>query len=379
MRFFLLSIFLASFVASNAQTNYVIDYAYKNIKTGCNTFSDEIKVDEYTHQTTKGAPNFVGIPDYYVNLPCKRNSIVSQTGTEYQIIFPFKKNYKYQVTVYYKGTLSSPNINEPYPKLALMLNPTKKPKITSTACSGPQSIDGTNYLTAASGSGFAWPTSAIINTNALTQDYESLSIASIPWESPIATGLQSIQVRKIQITETAPIIIPPAPTTGFEGNFYKNINNGKQYIGMKGKYRLFNAGENQFGRFFDYPNITFISINSDPPSYLLGDLLASPINWLYDGEMWQHSTIFINDQWTNKKYFVEIKRTTYATDLQTVEFHCTDVTDPVKFNFYKFKVWSTTDIWDFNSTNGWKVEFDGLSHNLGGGANVYYIQSPNFP
>jgi len=225
MKSFFLFAFLAFFITGNGQTTYTIDYTGESPGTGCNVFGVNKTIDNYIHQTTKGFPSFVANPDYYVNLPCKRNSPISQDGTDYQIIFPFKKDYKYQINAYYKGTITTPNSGELYPVLALTLNSTKKTQNTSTNCSGPQAIDQFDYLAkAASGSGFAWSASPIINTNALTQNYESLSIASIPWEGSATTGVQSIQVRKIQITEIA-----PAPVVTISNNNI-SFNTPYQYL-----------------------------------------------------------------------------------------------------------------------------------------------------
>src|SRR5882757_8397024 len=104
MKLLLLSAFLSCFIIGKGQTTtYTIDYSYKTLGTSCNVFSVNQTVDNYVHQTTIASPNFVGNPDYYINLPCKRNSTTSQSGTEYQILFPFKKGYKYQINAYYRG------------------------------------------------------------------------------------------------------------------------------------------------------------------------------------------------------------------------------------------------------------------------------------
>jgi hypothetical protein len=380
MKFILLSaLFLVCFSIGNAQTTYTIDFAYKSLGTSCNVFSVDKNVDNYIHQTTIGFPNFVGNPDYYANLPCKRNSSTSQVGTEYQILFPFKKGYKYTINAYCRGTIS--NNTEFYPMLAIGLNATKKAQNTSTNCSGPKPISMSGYTYSSTGSRFAWAASPIITTGELTQDYQSLSVASTPWPSSGATGIQTVQVRKIQITEEIVAIPPPPPpTSGFEAKFYKNVNNGNRYIGIKGKYRVFSS-DNDLNGCFDYPNnITFIKVSSDPVSTIIGDPLATSQGWLYNGELTELSTLFIIDEWNNKKYFVEAKRNTYPIDVQTIELHCTDISDPVKFSLYKFRIDdSHANVWRFNSTNGYKVEFDGLIHNAGGGAGMYFIKSPDLP
>ena len=205
MKFTLLSaLFLVCFSIGNAQTTYTIDFSYKSLGTSCNVFSVDKNVDNYIHQSTIGFSTFVGNPDYYVNLQCKRNSSTTQVGTEYQVLFPFKKDYKYQINAYYRGTVTSGS--EFYPMLAFGFNTTKKTQNTSTSCSGPQAISSSGYTTASTGSNFAWSASPIVSTITLTQNYESLSVGSIPWPNNSATGVQNVQVRKIQITEIPPPI-----------------------------------------------------------------------------------------------------------------------------------------------------------------------------
>lgn len=208
MRIFFLCGFLTCVLFSSGQTTYTIDYIAEPLGSSCNVFGVNQTVDGFVHQSTKGFPNFVGNPDYYVNLPCKRNSVSSQVGTEYQILFPFKQNYKYQVNVYYRGTVASPS--EFYPMITLALNSTKKAQVTSTSCTGPQSTSQTGlWFSGAAGPSFAWG-SSLINSNALPQNYESLTIGSFPWPGSSVTGMQSIQIRQIQITEIPP---PPPPVT----------------------------------------------------------------------------------------------------------------------------------------------------------------------
>ncbi|SIO07573.1 hypothetical protein [Chitinophaga niabensis] len=205
--FFVAVVLLGSIPYTQAQTTYTIDFSYETLNNNCNVFASNVTVDNFVHQSTIGFPKFTGNPDYYVNLPCKRNSQSSQVGTEYQIKFPFKKNYKYQINAYYKGTIATSN--DYYPVLALRLNPTALAHNTATNCApgpGAVSLNYTGY--AVSGSGFAWPQNPIINTpQPLAIDYESLSVAGYPAESPSASGTNAIQVRAIVITE-----FPPAPT-----------------------------------------------------------------------------------------------------------------------------------------------------------------------
>lgn len=249
---------------------------------------------------------------------------------------------------------------------------------TSTNCTGPFAISNivaSTYGTAAVSQLWAW-TPALFDGQ-ITQDFEYLAIIGMPDYFFNNTGLYSVYVRKIEIVET--ILAIPPPTTGFEGFFYQNINNNKKYIGIKGKYRELIASDVLYGC-FDVANISFININADPSSGLLGETLTPSQAVLYDGEASEYSSFFIVDEWTNKKYFVEAKRVVHPINIQTIEFHCTNITDPIKFNFYKFKMDSPSSIvWTYNSSNGYKVEFDGQLHSIGGGASAYYIQSPDLP
>lgn len=194
--------FMLTNVAYSQSTTYSIDYSYETLNANCNVFQTALQVDGFNHESTIGFPTFTGATTYYVNLQCKRNSSSSQVGTEYQIIFPFKKYYKYQINIQAKGTVS--NSNEYYPMVGLKLNEVEKTHNTSGSCTaGPQAIAISDYdATASVGSSLAWNLQPIIDmSSALTKNYESLSIGAIPWPGS-ATGTQSVQVRAIQIVET---------------------------------------------------------------------------------------------------------------------------------------------------------------------------------
>ena len=192
-------------------TTYEIDYSYDvGLGSSCNVFSTEKTINGFKHQTTKGTPKYT-IDTHngsHINLACKRNSSSSQLGTDYQILFPFKKDYKYQINVLYKGAYAS---GEFVPIIGLKMNTAKKTHNTSVSCTGAQSIDIGQYQgQGVSGPSFAWSSSPLITTGALTQNYESLSIASLTTQSPLTTQTQEIQVRTVRIVEIAPT--PPIPT-----------------------------------------------------------------------------------------------------------------------------------------------------------------------
>jgi len=189
---------------AQAQT-YLIDFSYQTLNANCNVFSSNVTVNNYVHQSTVGFPKYTANPDYFVNLPCKRNSQTSQVGTEYQIKFPFKKDHKYQISVYYKGTKEF--ASDYFPSVALKLNQTAKAHNTATTCTGPQAVSLTYDSYSASGSSFAWVNNAI-NSVPLPTDYESLSVAGYPAEGTAASGNCAIQIRAVQIVQ-----IPPASPT----------------------------------------------------------------------------------------------------------------------------------------------------------------------
>ncbi|MDA3616006.1 hypothetical protein [Polluticaenibacter yanchengensis] len=179
-------------------TTYQIDYTYKTINTNCNVFSTNTTIDNYIHQTTIGSPKFVGAPSYYIELQCKKKGVNNDLGTEYQILFPFKKGYKYKIMCYFSGSIT--NQNEFYPQLAMTLHKTKKAHSTLTACSGPKtsSLIYNTYF-AGSNPGFGWSPS--FETSALDANYESLSVGALPWNGPTITNTQTIKVQKILISE----------------------------------------------------------------------------------------------------------------------------------------------------------------------------------
>jgi hypothetical protein len=334
---FFICLFCCSIV--NAQTTtYEIDYSYDlGLGASCNVFSAEKTINGFKHQTTKGFPNYIVNTQIgsHINLACKRNSSSSQSGTDYQILFPFKKNYKYQINVYYKSTYASGEFS---PMIGVRMNATKKTHNTSVSCSGPQSIDFMEYEGQGSaGLSFAWPTTPLISTGVLTQDYESLSIASFPLSAYQATQVQGIQVRTVRIVEIAP---PPTgitpPTSGFEGKFYQNVNDGKKYVGMRGFYRELNS--NVLNSLIDVNNAQFISINSSPATSLTGLPFISP-QFMVPAEgddPFQLYYVYINDQTTNKWYLGECHRDNiYAPPYAgEVDILCTELTDTTYLNYH---------------------------------------------
>lgn len=202
--FFVAIVLFGCISYAQAQNTYTIDFSYETLNNNCNVFASNVTVDGYVHQTTVGFPKYTAATDYFVNLPCKRNSSTSQLGTEYQIKFLFKKDHKYNINVYYKGTVQGPS--DFYPAIALRLNPTALTHYTSTSCAGPQAISQNYTAYGTAGSNWAWVNN-LISTPVLATDYQSLSVAGYP-QGTSAGGSNAVQVRIITIIE-----YPPAATT----------------------------------------------------------------------------------------------------------------------------------------------------------------------
>lgn len=378
---FLIAFF--TFTSAHAQllTTYNIDYSYVSLSTtSCNVFSSGISIGGYEHKTSFGTPTF-SFPSGSsgrILLKSQRSSSSHYKATQYAIKFPFKKGRRYKIKLYGKSDLSP---HSEYPIVGVSISNSNGGTNSVTTCpGGPQLKPNSTHWTYGKITflnAFQW--SPVLYEAVPSEDQQYLLILGVPPEisSPAYSDVFTSHIQTINITEEILAVSPP--TSGFEAKFYKNAVNGKTYIGMKGKYRQFFG--DVFTTCFNINNINFIDINSDPPANLVGDVLAYTQGWLYDGEVNDLSAFFIIDEWTNKKYFVEAKRTTYPlTTFNNIEFHCTDITDVNKFNLYKFEMGTQgIDVWNFNSGNGYKVLFDGVAHPLGGGATAYFVQAPNLP
>lgn len=130
------------------------------------------------------------------------NNNSGTAGSEYRIEYNFKQNYTYKIVVS-AFSIHSTNTSDPYLRIRA-LNTTS----TTSSCSGYQIIDGSltggtvDYRTITTS-----PNNFTFNFPSVTANTSYLTIANIP----SANVVQTIEITKITITETA----PPPPTAVF--------------------------------------------------------------------------------------------------------------------------------------------------------------------
>lgn len=380
----LMGILFSVIVKTQTIKTTLFNYQNENLTTLCNTFANPTTVSgtNFVHKTSFGTPKFKNIyGKKALLLEAYKQTSSKILATQFFIEYPFKAGYKYKIRIYGEFGFSSNTLTSPLVGVKLS---TETPEInSSSACNGPaqKSADiHSTYRNTTLGKEWAWSPYVYEGTEVIDRNF--LQILCTPSsDSPNFFIFEVAYIAAIEIVEESPAPVISPPTSGFEGKFYRNTNNGKKFIGMRGKYRQF-ISDSEMGLNFDLANISFTDITVDPDISLLGDLLAPTQTILYNGEPSDFSSFYIVDEWNNKKYFVEAKRATFPFNVQTVELHCTDISNPVTFEKYKFKISdpaASYNVWVFNSSNGYKVDFDGQLHSIGGGASAYYILSPSLP
>ncbi len=195
--------FFIFFFCANSIAQTIINYQTWTGASGCNIFGTATNVPATLNgtNTTVSHKSAVGQPAYdaanhAVSIDGNIQNLSIYLGTEYGITYNFKSGYTYSITV----NASSINNQGSFPTLRLTL--TNSPG-SSVACTGPASIN--NSL---SGTGIY--TNGIVNSNfidysynvgAIGANYSYLAVANIP---ALNGGYQTILIRKITITETAP-------------------------------------------------------------------------------------------------------------------------------------------------------------------------------
>ncbi len=222
----LIIILLLTVVFAKSQT---IDYSYEQISTtSCNIFASATTIDNFEHLTTLSRPKFA---DNSVVLECKPNSSSTLLSTIYSIKYNFKAGYNYKISVYYKGTLTTPDAL--YPSVGLLIGTTNGGTDAGTNCIAPSQFslsNANNFIQSTANGTYAWANNIINST--LTQNADFLIVGGFPTFSTTQTG--KIYVRKIQIVETAvnpPFTLTPNSIsttcgTGFTQTFtVNNVNN----------------------------------------------------------------------------------------------------------------------------------------------------------
>lgn len=196
-------IFIALF-AVNLQANaqIVINYETWTGATGCNSFSVATNVPAtingssttLSHLSTVGQPQY-GTTNNDIDLAGNTSSTGGYIGTEYRIAYNFKQGYSYAITI---NTRSISNSGA-FPYLRLRLGNTTG---SSPSCNGPQTIDQatTGNLTQSVPINSGNFNNVSYNFPVISSAAAYITVANVPI---LNNGLQTIQIRKITITETA--------------------------------------------------------------------------------------------------------------------------------------------------------------------------------
>jgi hypothetical protein len=215
MKCFMLAFLNFILLFSTAKSQVNIDYSNEGVlSSACNTFSSTPIVDGYTHQSTIGFPTYLAAPQNLISLACsatQSGSTIEYRGTEYQILFPFKKYFSYEITSYFKGVKVQADAF--FPRLGMAVLKTPKNANVALNCVGPQLFDPTQYSSIESYSVLTNPSGPILTTGWLGDNYQSLLIAALPTQGSVTTGATNIQIRKVTITEKSPFSISPTAKT----------------------------------------------------------------------------------------------------------------------------------------------------------------------
>lgn len=200
-------------------------------------------------------------------------------------------------------------------------------KIATTDLTGSSGYESGNYELEFGGTSSACPTVAGIAALilSLNPDLTALQVRNIiekssekvgsytysttsgrpngTWNEEMGYGL--VSARKAVLST---ISIDP-PTTDIEGRFYKNVFDGKKYIGMRGKYREI-GWLSMDPTFNTSATFSYININSTPPSSLLGgsfpNTILVPTEFGWDDPLLLE-TAYLYETSTGKWYIGEFK------------------------------------------------------------------------
>jgi len=197
-------------VASFSQ-NVTIDYkAWNPASPPCNVFAKATNVPAtiggssgtIEHQTKIGQPTY-STSDTSVLLECKYVSTSSSLGTKYRIAYNFKVGYRYIITVTSAELINTAGFpTGPYLRLDL----TNSGGGGDTTCFGPQTVNPnlSGNPPAVQYSSIAFQDVQFLFSS-LAATFPTLEVSSIPAKDG---GTNSIRIRKITITEIAPL--PPS-------------------------------------------------------------------------------------------------------------------------------------------------------------------------
>lgn len=305
-----------------AQTTYTIDYTNDYYDpNNCNVFGARDNFDNRIHQSIIGSPKFSTTYGNSIKLSCYKDGFNNAYGTGYQILFPFKKDYKYKVNIFCRGEVS--NATEFLPFIGISLNQFKRN--VQPYCKSPEKTFPIDYsVTTLSKNNYAW-SGEIINTNPLPFDYESLSIVATPFQNS-ATNTQNIYVAKVVIIEIAPL--PSGPSSPINGKFAKDDNTNKIYWGLEGNYRFleYRTQYELFGsNYLTYVNNNLSHFTGIPTP------IGEPIGWNINDDTYPNAFL-IKNVTTNTLYYAEAKLID-SNDAYTEYYILRKVSDQVK-NFY---------------------------------------------
>jgi hypothetical protein len=198
--------FLFVILFCNAESQTIINYQTWSGGTACNLFASSIDVpctidgnnSTKSHKTNVGQPRYSST-DKAVLLDCE--SVSGIKGTQYEIFNTFKQGYTYKITVNAARIQSSP-----YSNASLILDINNGGNGGNTVCNGTGTVSvggGSSQSNSISNNTFS-----DYNYNFLSPLSQNLSSLIIYDNSPAGSPNQTVFIRKITITETAPS--PPA-------------------------------------------------------------------------------------------------------------------------------------------------------------------------
>lgn len=227
IKFFIMSVIIVT--SLNAQNTTIINYQTWGGVNGCNIFSSPINVPatlnnipiNISHQTNVGQPVYTFNPDNAVSLTCNtENNSSSYKGTEYTISYTFKKGYKYYIKI---NAACINSMGNGYPNASLRLCPHNGGAGGSTQCKGDDLIDPFTENLCISNMMINNTWSDYIYTyDSFSSQQSYFKIAAVP---PINSGVQTILIRKITITETPNVnfTLTPASVNLPAGNILNQV------------------------------------------------------------------------------------------------------------------------------------------------------------
>jgi hypothetical protein len=158
--------------------------------TPCNIFGQQIAVDGTNHKTTKGQPKFQNSAIY---LPCSFSG-GQYYGSQYRVQATFKKHYNYEIKSSMEANKGNGGTGAPFVRVRL----TNDQSSSSTACNGPEVIDGLSQVSGVSNIATVGVSTYTFTYNNVNDNYAFCEIAGLTTST---NGENGIYVENLLITE----------------------------------------------------------------------------------------------------------------------------------------------------------------------------------